>query len=185
MKAKLLTILCLCCTVVIYASIAQTTIFKVQSGRVDFKSEAPLELIKASSNQLVGLLDTKSKNFAFKIYMKSFDGFNGATQKEHYNENYIESDKFPEASYQGKLIDEIDFTKEGIYTVRTKGRLLIHGVEQERIIKSELTVTKDKMLLKSNFMVLLSDFNIPIPKVVSMKLANEIDVQLVATLVPR
>jgi len=160
-------------------------IYQTVNSKISFKSEAPLELIKASSDQLIGLLDNDKKVFSFKINIRSFQGFNSPLQKEHFNENYLESDKYPEASFKGKIIEDTDLSKDGTYEVRAKGILTIHGVTQERIIKSNVVVNNKKIIVTSNFSVLLSDHNIPIPIVVYKKLANEIKVEVVATLEPR
>ena len=162
-----------------------TNLFHATEGKISFRSEAPLELIKASSNSLVGLIDTAKKTFSFKVGISSFEGFNSRTQREHFNENYMQTEKYPDASFKGKIIEDISFSKEGTVTVRAKGILNIHGVEKERIIKSEITVKNNIITLRSNFTVLLSDHNIPIPKVVYQKLANEIKVEVNTTLQPR
>jgi polyisoprenoid-binding protein YceI len=160
-------------------------IFSTTSGKISFQSDAPFELIKASSKDLKGLLDVSRKTFAFKVRMETFEGFNSALQREHFNENYIESDKFPEASFDGKIIEDVDLTKEGTYTVRAKGNFSIHGVSQERIIKSDVVVKDGKINIHSAFSVLLSDHNIPIPKVVKDKLSEDIKVDVTTTLQPR
>jgi polyisoprenoid-binding protein YceI len=162
-----------------------TTVFITSSGTINFRSDARLELIRASSKELKGAIETDKKTFAFKIRMRSFQGFNSPLQREHFNENYMESESFPEASFTGKIIEDINFNTPGKYTVRAKGILSIHGVEQERIIKSEIEVTSNAVLIKSNFTVLLSDHKILIPKVVSEKLANEIKVEITAELLPK
>lgn len=174
-----------CVVVVIAGFRLQGKIFQTTTGKISFSSEAPLELIKAESGELLGILDAEKKNFSFKVRIRSFEGFNGRTQREHFNENYMQSEKYPEASFKGKIIEDSDLSKEGNYTVRAKGILLIHGVEQERIIKSDVVVKDGKVSIRSNFSVLLSDHNIPIPKVVYQKLANEIKVEVNATLQPR
>jgi hypothetical protein len=161
------------------------TLYQITKGRIDFKSEAPLEIIKASSNDLIGLLDISKKNFSFKVIIHSFQGFNSPLQKEHFNENYLESDKYPDASFKGKIIEDADFSVDGIYQLRAKGILTIHNVPQERIIKSDVTVKNNIITVRSNFTVLLSDHNIPVPKVVNQKLANEIKVEVNATFEPR
>ena len=160
-------------------------IFTVKSGKIAFQSEAPFETIKASSSDVKGLLDIDKKTFAFRVRMQTFDGFNSALQKEHFNENYLESTKFPEATFSGKIIEDIDFTKEGTYSVRAKGNFTIHGVSQERIIKSDITIKDNRINIKSAFSVLLGDHNIPIPKVVKDKLNSEINVQVNCQLEPR
>ena len=159
--------------------------YKVSSGSIFFRSEASLEIIKAQSSELKGILVTDKKQFAFIVSIRSFKGFNSPLQQEHFNENYMESNKFPAASFEGKIIEDIDFTKDGVYSIRTKGNLSIHGVVQERIIKSEITVKNTNISIRSNFTVLLSDHNIPIPKVVHEKLASEIQVDIKADLVTK
>lgn len=161
------------------------TIYQTVNGKISFSSEAPLELIKASSAGLIGLLDNDKRTFSFKISIRSFDGFNSPLQKEHFNENYMESDKFPEASFKGKIIEETDLGVDGTYEIRAKGALSIHGVVQERIIKTTVTVKDKKISVSGAFTVLLSDHNIPIPIVVYKKLANEIKVEVNAVLEPR
>lgn len=162
----------------------QQGIFNVTKGSISFSSDAPLELIKASSGELRGKIDAAKKLFAFSIKINTFKGFNSALQKEHFNENYLESGKYPDASFSGKIIEEVDFSKDGTYTIRAKGRLNIHGVAQERIIKSDLTIKSGQVAVKSNFTVLLADHNIPIPKVVHEKLASEIKVEVNAVMKP-
>jgi hypothetical protein len=161
------------------------SIFLTTNGTISFSSEAPLELIRASSNELAGLLDNDKKTFSFKINIRSFEGFNSPLQREHFNENYMESDKFPQASFSGKIIEEVDFSKDGEYEVRAKGNLIIHGITQERIIKTNVSVKNKKITITGKFSVLLSEHNIPIPIVVYKKLANEIKVEVNTTLEPR
>lgn len=160
-------------------------IYSTTSGTLSFQSDAPFELIKASSNDVKGLLDAVKKTFAFKVRMSSFQGFNSALQQEHFNENYIESSKYPEATFTGKIIEDEDIGADGSYTIRAKGNLTIHGISQERIIKADLVVKQGKIGFNSNFTVLLSDHNIPIPKVVKDKLATEIKVEVKGQLEPR
>ncbi len=155
-------------------------VYLITKSQVQFRSEAPLELINAGSNKLKGALDPAARSFAFTIDMASFDGFNSPLQKEHFTENYIESKKYPKATFSGRIIEEDDFTKDGIYTLRAKGKLNIHGVERERIIKGDLTVKKGVIQVKSNFTVQLADHGIKIPRIVYEKLASEIKVTITA-----
>lgn len=157
---------------------AQPVIYTSNNGVVSFRSEAPFELINASSKEMKGAIDLSKNNFAFRIRIRSFEGFNSPLQKEHFNENYMQSEQFPEASFSGKIIETIDYSIKGKYTIRAKGNLVVHGVEQERIIKSEIEVTGNSIRINSSFSVLLSDHNIPIPRVVKEKLANEILVSI-------
>ncbi len=158
------------------------TQFRCEDGVVDFISDASLEKIEASNRSLKGIIDAEQHTFAWSIPMRSFTGFNSSLQREHFFENYVETEKYPVATFNGKIIEKIDFTTDGNYTVRAKGKLVIHGVEQERIIKSSVQVKGKKLLVNSSFTVLLSDHNIAIPKIVSQKISPEIKVSVSATL---
>ena len=156
----------------------QADIFNISKGSIVFTSDAPMELIKAISNDLKGLIETERKQFAFSVKIRSFKGFNSGFQKDHFNENYLESDKYPDATFSGKIIEDVDFKKNTVIMVRAKGLLTVHGVSKERIIKSEMTIKNGSISIKANFTVLLADHNIPIPKVVHEKLSSEIKVEV-------
>ena len=160
-------------------------IYAVRKSLVIFHSNAPLELIRASSNKLRGLLDIEKRTFAFKIPVSSFHGFNSPLQEVHFNENYMESEKYPDISFEGKIIEDYDLTQNGNYEIRAKGVLNVHGVDQERIIKTSLVIKDKQINAKSKFTVLLADHNIKIPKVVEEKLASEIMVEVEADFVPQ
>ncbi len=145
-----------------------------ENGTVSFISKAELELIKASSNKVVGLLNPATNQFAFSILVESFQGFNGELQRSHFNENYMESRKFPKATFTGKIIEQLDLSVEGVYEVRAKGDLTIHGEAQPRIIKAKVTIKKEGVTIESQFTVPLIDHNIRIPKIVNQKIATEI-----------
>ena len=171
-------LLCALMLGLIYPVRVQT--FQINDGTVDFKSEAPLEIIKASSTELKGLIDFTQGTFAFSIPIISFKGFNSALQREHFNENYMETERFPRATFAGKMIEQVDIARDGEYAVRAKGKLTIHGVVQERIIPSTITVKDGKISVRSSFSVLLVDHNIDIPKVVQHKIAETIFVEIKA-----
>jgi hypothetical protein len=159
-------------------------VYECNNGVIQFNSNATQELIKASSKVLSGILNTQDKTFAFLVKISSFEGFNAALQREHFNEKYMESDKYADATFWGKIIEDIDFSKEGIYQVRAKGILKIHNIEQERIIKSTIKIGNGKIAIKSDFNVLLKDHDIKVPKVVHEKIATEINVTIEAELHP-
>jgi polyisoprenoid-binding protein YceI len=162
-------------------SFAQTR-YSIKRGIVNFTSKAELELIKASSDKLQGLIDPQTNQFAFSVDINSFRGFNSELQREHFNEKYMEIERFPKARFSGKIIEQIDFTANNTYEVRAKGELDIHGVKQTRIIKSRLTVNNGVVTIDAHFTVPLSDHNIAIPTIVRQKIATEILVDLAATL---
>lgn len=157
-------------------------VYKCASGKINFMSDAPMEIIKASSNKLSGIIDVSKRTFAFSVVIRTFEGFNLELQREHFNENYMESEKFPTADFKGKIIEDIDLSKDGIYNIRAKGTFMIHGIEQERIIKVLVKVENGNVHVNSKFMVLLNDHNIKVPKVVNEKISSEVEVKVDAEL---
>lgn len=160
-------------------------IFIGSSGTIAFTSDAPLELIEASSNQLAGAINLSDRSFLFNIPMSSFEGFNSKLQQTHFNENYLETHKFQKASFEGKIIEEFDFTKPGTYDVRGKGIFSVHGVEENRIIRCKMIVNPNGIEISSSFTVMLEDHNIDIPSVVNQKIAEEIEVNININLKPK
>lgn len=160
-------------------------LYETSAGSIRFYSEAPQELIRASSQQLKGIIELKKRTFFFKVDITSFLGFNSPLQREHFNENYMESARFPNATYSGKIIEDIDLSTDGVYDVRVKGKMNIHGLERERIVKSQIIVKKGKINIASDFVVSLADHDINIPRVVYEKLAPDINVSVNATLAPK
>lgn len=160
-------------------------VYVISRGRMDILSYAPLEVIRAHSDQLKGAINIQENTFAFVVNNVTFEGFNSDLQREHFNDNYMESTKFPRSSFAGKIIEKIDFTADGTHEIRAKGKLLVHGIEQERIIKAKLEIKNGKFLVYAKFNVLLQDHNIVIPKIVYQKIAEEIEVELKAELVKK
>jgi len=152
--------------------------YEVANGHIDFTSNAPLELINASSEKVKGVIDANTKQFAFIVSNGSFKGFNSELQRQHFNEKYMESDKYYQSSFVGTLTEPIDFNVDGVYKVNAKGTLLVHGKKQSRIISGTVIVSNGKLTVDANFIVPLADHNIAIPKIVNQKIATEIRVTL-------
>lgn len=177
-----LSLFFLCTLSLFYHSQAQTRYF-IEEGKVVFASDAPLELIEASTSSILGILDKEKKAFAVSIPISTFRGFNAPLQREHFNENYMETEKYPKGIYKGLIIDDIDFSKNGYYTVTTQGKLLLHGIEQTRKITCDIVVEDDVVRLASKFQVELDEHNIKIPTIVSRKLSEVITVNIEADFV--
>lgn len=179
------TCLLVCFIFCCFHNVSAQPIYLVESGNIGFHSDAPQELIKASSEQITGVFDAKKKTFAFRINIISFMGFNSPLQREHFNENYMESSLYPQAIYQGKIIEDIDFSKDGTYNIRSKGKLTIHGIGQERIINASVICKGNTISIRSDFIVPLADHKIKIPRVVYDKLAPDINVSVTVKLIPK
>ena len=184
MKIKSLTLVFLLVLSSSYAN-APSLLFSTGAGTITFTSDAPLELIQASSNKLKGWLNPDSKQFSFTIDIKTFKGFKIYMQQKHFNENYLESDKYPQASFEGKIIEDLDLRRDGLYNIRAKGNLSIHGVTQERIIRCNLIIKNGLVSVKANFIVLLADHNIAIPKILDQKLASNIKIEVKTDLIEK
>jgi polyisoprenoid-binding protein YceI len=160
-------------------------IYTCIDGNIKFTSDAPLELIIAQSNKTIGVLDPGLKNVAFSVTIESFDGFKSSLQKEHFKENYLETDKYNTATFKGKIIEDIDFSVNGTYTVRAKGVFNIHGIAKEKIVKTKIVVKDQQIFVEAMFDIPLEDFNIKVPKIVNQKIAPIILVAVKATLKPK
>lgn len=159
-------------------------VYESSKGSVSILSDAPLEAIKASSSKLRGIVNFNENKFAFSLEVKSIVGFNSDLQQEHFHENYLESNKFPTASFSGKLIDRVD-PNQSNQIIRAKGILDIHGIKKERIIPIEVTKTSKGYKVSANFNVSLEDHGIEIPRIVHQKIAEIIEVNISADLAPK
>jgi hypothetical protein len=159
-----------------------TVLFTCSSGNVRFVSEAPLELINAESDELNGILSSENQSFAFSISSGSFIGFNSPLQQEHFNENYMESEKYTRATFTGSIIEEVDLLSPGEVRARAKGKFNIHGVENVQMLDVVLKIEEDQVIVDSSFDILLKDYKIDIPRIVNKKIAEKIRVTVHAVL---
>lgn len=158
-------------------SIGYGQIFTGKKANVSFFSSTPLEDIKAKTAIITTVLNLGTGDFYFKIPVKTFD-FPNDLMEEHFNENYLETAKYPDATFKGKVINPtaVNLTKDGTYSVKAQGDLTMHGVTQARTIDATITVKGGIPTINSKFKVKLVDHKIDVPSVVSAKIAEEIDV---------
>lgn len=163
---------------------AQTKYF-TKTGKIEFYSKASMEDIEAKNKTAAAVLDTKTGAFQFSVLMKGFE-FEKALMQEHFNENYVESDKFPKAEFKGTIVNnaDVDYAKEGTYNVKVKGKMTIHGVTKDIETTGTLQVKEGKIQAESVFNILLSDYNVTIPSVVKEKISNNIKIMVNAKLEP-
>ena len=148
-----------------------------KSGKIEFFSSAQLEDIQAINKTATAVLDTKTGALQFAVLMKGFE-FEKALMQEHFNENYVESNKYPKAEFKGSIVNnsDINYTKAGTYTATVRGKLTIHGITRDVLTTGTIKVDGDKLLTNSVFNIKLSDYNIKIPAVVKNKLSNNIKI---------
>jgi hypothetical protein len=148
------------------------------AGKIHFFSASPIEDIEASSKNAVCVVNTQNKKVYAKVAMKTFE-FKDKLMQEHFNENYMESDKYPSAILDMAIVEDIDFSKDGTFDVTLKGSFEIHGVKQDREVKGKLTVKNGAPVsATADFIVKLVDHKIKIPKAVVMNIAEEIKVDV-------
>ncbi len=155
--------------------------FSTKNAKISFFSSTPIEDIRAASDKVAGVLIGKTREVVFQVNMKTFE-FEKRLMQEHFNENYIESDKYPVARFKGKINENIDFSRDGEYNVTATGILLIHGVEKQRTISGKIKVEKGSVNLVSTFDVACADHKIKIPTLVITKVAEVINVKISANL---
>jgi hypothetical protein len=149
-------------------------------GVIRFLSDAPLEKITGTSKELTGTLDVTRNTFLFRVQTSTFEGFSSPLQKIHYQESYLECESIPDASFEGVIVEQINLGRDGSYEIRAKGRLNIHGIPVERIIKATVKMSGGRCMIHSEFTVPLADHAIRIPRLVHKKIAEIIQVSVTA-----
>jgi polyisoprenoid-binding protein YceI len=162
---------------VLMAFSASAQRYITKTGFIRFHSDSPLEKIEAVNRQVNSALDITTGDFVFKVLMKSFT-FEKALMQEHFNENYVESDKFPNADFKGKItnLSSISLKNDGTYNATVEGKLTIHGVTKEVKQTGTFEVGGGKIKGTSKFNILLSDYNISIPAAVGKNISNTVEI---------
>ena len=182
---KKIVLLLAVATAISAAAYSQDKYF-TKTGKIFFKcTKSPLEDIEATNKSATCVLDTKSGVMQFAVMMKGFE-FERALMQEHFNENYVESHKFPKADFKGQIVNagDIDFSKDGTYTAKVKGELQIRGVKKNVETTGTVVVKGGKVVTNAAFIILLSDYNISIPSVVSDKISNTVSITVDCSLEP-
>ncbi len=156
-----------------------------RTGEITFYSETPVENIKGVNNQASCIFDTDKGEMALFVLMKGFE-FEKALMQDHFNENYVESDKFPKATFKGKILNYkgLDLKSSDPQELEVEGDLNVHGVT--RHIKTTATVQPKggKLIGHANFPIKIGDFDIKIPKAVINNINEEVQVTVNLELEP-
>jgi polyisoprenoid-binding protein YceI len=168
--------------ILLMAFAAQAQKVFTKNGNISFHSKASLETIEATSNQVTSVLVPATGDIQFSVQVKSFH-FKKALMEEHFNENYLESDKYPKSTFKGKINDvaKVDFTKDGTYNVTVSGDLNMHNVTQKTTATGTITVKSGKISAASSFVVKLADYKIDIPNVVRNNIAETVTIKVTCT----
>jgi len=151
--------------------------FMTKTGYIGFFSHTPMEDIKADNNQVASVFDISTGELVFQVLIKSFK-FPKALMEEHFNENYLESDKYPRSTFRGKVLNSasVDFKKNGKYDVTVEGELNMHNVTKKVTTTGIVEVTDGNITASSKFTIVPEDYNITIPAIVRENVAKTIEV---------
>jgi len=165
--------------VFVHAFSSAQNVYFTRTGHIYFISQTDVIDIDANNNQVASFFDIETGKLQFAVLIKSFE-FSLATAKEHFNESYMESDKYPKATFKGEIneVDEIDLKEPGIYQVDVKGSLTIRGITKIIEVPAEIEVRNNAINAKSEFVLAIADFNIKVPKVVQHRVAKQVMVNV-------
>lgn len=156
------------------------TFLSSTSGTISFYSEAPLEKIEAKNKKFVVKYDPSSGKIEATVLMKGFE-FKKALMQEHFNENYVESDKYPKSFFTGSVnTQEISLLKNQVYDVLASGTITLHGVSQKVSVPGSISVKDRSLSLKAVFDIRLADYKIKIPAVVRNNIGKTVTITIVA-----
>lgn len=150
-----------------------------RDGKVSFYSKAPVENIEAHNNAATSVLDTETGRMEYEVLIKNFL-FEKSLMQEHFNENYMESDKYPKSTFKGQIVntDEVNFQKDGTYPVNVKGKLTIHGVTNPLKTDGKIFIEDGEISAEASFKVTVADYEIEIPAVVRDNIAKVVRVDV-------
>lgn len=154
---------------------ANGQLYMAQNGEVSFFSKTPLEDIDALNKLVASIINTDNNEVAVQMRVTSFV-FPNKLMQEHFNENYLESDKFPSATFKGKIREVVDLKVPGTYAVTAVGTATIHGITKPIELKGSIISTGNQLTLSCQFDIKLVDYKIDIPRIVFAKIAEVIRV---------
>ncbi|HVS97507.1 MAG TPA: YceI family protein [Puia sp.] len=156
---------------------AYSQLYSTRTGFIGFYSKTALEDIRAENNQVYAVIDPGKKNLALAVLLKGFT-FTKELMQEHFNENYVESDKYPKASFNGSYTGDVPPGRDGVYKVAIRGNLTLHNVTRPIETEAVIEVRNGRLLGRTEFRVKPEDFNISIPSVVRDKIDKEMTVKV-------
>ena len=163
---------------------ASGQLYMTRTGYVSFFSHAPMEDIKAENKQLYAVINVEKRELAFVVLMKGFQ-FKKELMQTHFNSNYIESDKYPKASFNGTYSGDVDMTGGSVSTVQVKGSFTLHGVTKEIQTPATLQLVNGALVGHAVFNVSPDDYNIKIPLLVKNNIAKQVEVEVKVTCNPK
>jgi polyisoprenoid-binding protein YceI len=161
--------------IVVFATSSFGQKYFTKTGKINFDATSATspEKVTGINRSVTCVVDVKTGNMQFAALMKSFE-FERALMQEHFNENYVESEKFPKAEFKGAIIDNasVDYTKDGTHTVKVKGKLTMHGETRDVETTGKIIIQGGKINTAADFAVELADYKVSIPGLVADKVSK-------------
>ena len=154
----------------------------MEKSFVSFYSHATIEDIKAENKKSVSIFNTETGDIVFAIPIKEFQ-FVKSLMQEHFNEKYMDSEKYPKSTFQGKVTG-FDRKGSGAQPATAKGKLTIRGVTQEVEVPGTVEIIKDRVVVKASFIVKLDDYKIERPTLMLQNIAEQVEVKIEFTYKP-
>ena len=149
--------------------------FYTNKGKISFFSEAPLEDISAVNENVSAIIDSQTGGFAFRLKIEDFT-FPNSLMQEHFNESYLESEKYPISTFTGVIDNFSDLDLSNEQNLLVNGSLSMHGISKDAQMKANAKMINDELHISSTFDVALKDYDIDIPKIMIYKIAETIAV---------
>jgi polyisoprenoid-binding protein YceI len=169
--------------IISFAAPASAQKYIIDKSNIEFYSHAAIEDIKADNKKASGIFDAETSELVFSIPINEFQ-FAKSLMQEHFNEKYMESDKYPKATFKGKVTG-FDPQRSETQEASATGQLTIHGITREVTIPGSIDKVKDKLLFKTKFIVKLVDYKIEIPQLLWQNIAEQVAVTADFTFKPR
>jgi polyisoprenoid-binding protein YceI len=166
------------CAIAMATNLSAQKLYSTKTGKITFESKAPLEDIEAKNSEVESKLLSSNGQLVFTMLMKGFQ-FENQLMEDHFNENYVESSKYPKADFKGSItnIKDINFLKDGAYPAKVKGSLTIHGVTNQVQTDGIVSVKNGKVVASSSFDIRLKDYNIG-GSLIGKKIAENVTIKV-------
>lgn len=164
----------LSCLLLLIVNQASAQKFVLEKSKVVFFSDAAIEDIRAENSKTVSIYNAETNEVAFSIPISEFQ-FENATMREHFNEKYMDTDKFPKSTFQGKF-NAFNRDRKEQQSVTATGKLTIHGVTRDVEIAGSVIPADQTLVAKATFIIKLADYNIKIPTLLWQKIAEQVEV---------
>ena len=151
--------------------------YQSTESEITFFSSAPMEDIDATNKKATSLFNAATGAIAFVVPIQGFK-FRKSLMQQHFNENYLESDKYPNATFEGKVIG-FDPNNSGVQEAVAEGTMTIHGVAKKVKINGQISKTAGGLKIETKFPIKVADYDIEIPRVVFYNIAEVVEVTAV------